>query len=72
MEDNKVYPFLNAPIIYPEDDPEFLKHDEKTELDKNYEKVLAILNHSDIVWSRYGSDTTAELAARIVSVFNPE
>lgn len=31
------------------------------------EKVANILEQSDIVWGRYGSDTITELAARIVN-----
>lgn len=30
-------------------------------------KIIATLEHSDIVWSRYGCDTIEELAERILA-----
>jgi len=34
--------------------------------EKKQERVERILSESDIVWSRYGSDTIADLAQRII------
>jgi len=38
-----------------------------SEHDQKVKEVENILSCSDIVWSKYGGDTTAELAERIVS-----
>lgn len=35
-------------------------------MEEQIKKVTAILEQSDIVWGRYGSDTIEELAKRIV------
>jgi hypothetical protein len=39
-------------------------------IEENQKKVVAILEQSDIVWSRYGSDTIEELADKIVKRLN--
>lgn len=37
-----------------------------------YKKILTTLNYSDIVWTKYGSDTKEELAAKITRITYPE
>lgn len=35
--------------------------------EEKVQKIIAILQYSDIVWPRYGSETVEELARKIVS-----
>lgn len=36
-------------------------------MEEQIEKIIAILENSDIVWTKYGSDTHRELAIRILN-----
>ena len=39
-------------------------------MEEKIKKIVSILEQSDIVWGKYGSDTIEELAKRIVSRLN--
>lgn len=40
--------------------------------EEKVQKVIAILQYSDIVWPRYGSETVEELARKIVNRLEKE
>ena len=46
---------------------EFEEQQTRVEKSANIARVEQILEYSDIVWSKYGSDTIEELAEKIVS-----
>ena len=39
---------------------------------ETYKKILDTLNYSDIVWSRYGTETIKELALKLTRITFPD